>query len=185
MNNADRMTYIRVARNYAQRHYPQMNLFYTSFMRLFILFFLISCSTGQYFQVIHPDIIYRDTRSIRGDALMRFTNYDLYIYPSPLQENFAVQLEIRNTSYKILTYELNDVTLKGPSPKKYRLMETNVYECPSGTPVYPTDRNIKIDPGDCFTVLYKFRTYNDYLTQLQFQDWGHIRPLTLKFRLLK
>lgn len=179
------MTYLQIARNYALRHYPCLILFYNLKMRLLLLFLLVTCSSGQYFQVIHPDIKYRDARSIRGDALLRFSDYDLYIYPSPLRENFAVQLEIRNTSYETISYELNEVSLKGPRSHKYRLAETIVYECPSGTRRYQIDRNIKIDSGTCLTVLYRFRTFDEYTTKLQFKDWGHNKPVTLDFKLLK
>lgn len=154
-------------------------------MRTVLLFLLFSCSSGQYFEVIHPEIKYRDARSIRGDALLRYPEYDLYIYPSPLRENFAVQLEIRNTSYETIAYEVNDVSLKGPKSKKYRLAETIIYECPSGTRRYQIDRNIKIDSGECLTILYRFRTYNEYTKNLQFSDWGHNRPVTLDFKLQK
>lgn len=155
-------------------------------MVVLLLFLLLgSCSNAELYRVVHPDAQYSKNHQVRGDALLSFPEYDLYLFPNPYGDKFSLQLEVRNLGSKRLAYSINSVSLKNSLKVKYTLIETQVYDCRSGDRLSPIDKTILIEGNRCIRVWYAFNTGTEKHRELTFQDWGLLRPISVAFKRTK
>lgn len=149
---------------------------------LLSLILLASCSNSELYRVVHPDAQYSKSHLVRGDGLLSFPEYDLYLFPNPYGDKFSLQLEVRNHGAERLAYSINSVSLKSSLKVKYTLLETQVYDCRSGDRIIPEDKTILIEGNRCIRIWYAFNTGTEKHRELTFQDWGLLRPVSVKFK---